>query len=319
MWAEKGRGAIEDWARAVAAGLLVWSVGENSQALFDAGAETLCLAGIGAIAWMGVTAERTWLKKVALVAGVLAALLLGRGIVILYGWGLTALLAVVMGGAAAMIWMVVRGVHRRSVLGRAALCVIGCMLVYVVAVTGRISTDWMGGLWFFALVAGLAWVGARAKGVGIGAAAVAGIVCLLVLRTIYFGGLRLKEADPAVTMLRTNYRMAQAAIPAGATVFVMVRDPARLDFSRNRLFTADYLIQFVSPPPHVPVEGDVRAFREYWRGLRIRYMMLAPADLVEGGGIGPARLRENFAEVVHSRRKLFASPELVVVDLESGR
>ena len=78
---------------------------------------------------------------------------------------------------------------------------------------------------------------------------------------------------PAAADLATARRL-QAAMAPGATVLVRLDRPFLLDFSRNRIFVADYAD--ACAPAGMPIGStDPQAWASYFRGLSIRYVAYA--------------------------------------------
>jgi hypothetical protein len=93
----------------------------------------------------------------------------------------------------------------------------------------------------------------------------------------YFGvenGSEAALADPARSRLDSGdapYAALQRAVPEHATVLVMLDQPFRLDFKRNRILLWD-AIGRVSPPPHLPIGQGPDALARYLLGQGVRYV-----------------------------------------------
>jgi hypothetical protein len=87
-------------------------------------------------------------------------------------------------------------------------------------------------------------------------------------------GLETMLADPAHSQLDSGdnvYAALQHTVPGHATLLVMLDQPFRLDFKRNRILLWDEPGQ-VSPPPHVPVGQGPDALARYLLGQGVRYV-----------------------------------------------
>jgi hypothetical protein len=82
-----------------------------------------------------------------------------------------------------------------------------------------------------------------------------------------------RKADP----FPDAYRELQAAVPAGASMAVMLDDPYHLDYDRNPIFTLD-LPGFVAPPPGLPSFTTPEHWRAYFRARGIRYLAFVSGD-----------------------------------------
>jgi hypothetical protein len=93
---------------------------------------------------------------------------------------------------------------------------------------------------------------------------------------VYFNektGIETMLADPTRAHLDPGdavYAALQRAVPEHSTLLVMLDQPFRLDFKRNRIFSWDAPGQ-VSPPPHLPYEGP-EALARYLLGQGVRYV-----------------------------------------------
>jgi hypothetical protein len=67
------------------------------------------------------------------------------------------------------------------------------------------------------------------------------------------------------------YVALQRAVPEHATLLVMLDQPFRLDFKRNRILLWD-LAGSVSPPPHLPIDQGPDALARYLLGQGVRYV-----------------------------------------------
>jgi hypothetical protein len=67
------------------------------------------------------------------------------------------------------------------------------------------------------------------------------------------------------------YAALQRAVPEHATLLVMLDQPFRLDFKRNRILLWD-VIGLVSPPPHLPIGQGPDAVARYLLGQGVRYV-----------------------------------------------
>lgn len=67
------------------------------------------------------------------------------------------------------------------------------------------------------------------------------------------------------------YETAQRAVPEGATLLVMLDQPFRLDFKRNRILLWDQP-GAVSPAPHLPIGENADALAKYLLDQGIRYV-----------------------------------------------
>jgi hypothetical protein len=130
---------------------------------------------------------------------------------------------------------------------------------------------------------------------------------------------RLPVADFLMHDLRKNqiYEEAQRSIPAGATVFVLVPEPARLDFARNRIDQSDYELEFISPPPMLPIRGNAADLERYWNILGIRYLLLSQPGMEAKGALLPAQFKQALIGLSRTHRILFNESPLTVVDLQN--
>lgn len=67
------------------------------------------------------------------------------------------------------------------------------------------------------------------------------------------------------------YAALQRAVPEHATLLVMLDQPFRLDFERNRILTWDQP-GAASPPPHIPIGQGPAALSRYLLGQGVRYV-----------------------------------------------
>jgi hypothetical protein len=69
----------------------------------------------------------------------------------------------------------------------------------------------------------------------------------------------------------TFYAALQRSVPEHATLLVLLDQPYRLDFKRNRVFLLDQPGN-VSPPPHLPIGQGPQALARYLLDQGIRYV-----------------------------------------------
>ncbi|HEY5242171.1 MAG TPA: hypothetical protein VIJ22_11920 [Polyangiaceae bacterium] len=70
-----------------------------------------------------------------------------------------------------------------------------------------------------------------------------------------------------------TYAVLQAPIPAGERVVVMVDEPGRFDFRRNRIESLD-MVGAISPPPGIPLFGSADGVADYLVGEGYRYAIV---------------------------------------------
>ncbi len=116
--------------------------------------------------------------------------------------------------------------------------------------------------------------------------------------------------------MNETYHLAQQSIPPGATIFAIVPEPGRLNFARNPVDSTDFELQFISPPPKLPIHGTEADLRHYWKAQGIRYLMLSYDDMNSQGIYLPMELRKAFMDISQSGRVLFHAPSLTVLDLQ---
>jgi hypothetical protein len=149
----------------------------------------------------------------------------------------------------------------------------------------------------------------------------------------------LREREPAA--LAASYETLQRAVPAQASMLVMVDFSYLFDFKRNEIIHFDQP-GATSPPPHVPFFQGSDAFARYFLGLGIRYVVFIVGESVEynrqlwrerAGTDVPQGKRgamykiqsryflntfDNFIALTRSRKVLAHEGDYWVVDLEAS-
>ena len=82
---------------------------------------------------------------------------------------------------------------------------------------------------------------------------------------------RLEEAADA------HYRAIQESVPVGAPMLVMLDQPHRFDFRRNRIMNFD-TPGAVSPAPHIPIGEGPEAMARYLVSVGARYVAFSISD-----------------------------------------
>ena len=78
------------------------------------------------------------------------------------------------------------------------------------------------------------------------------------------------EPDP-------SYVQLQSSIPSGVPVAVMVDEPDRFDFRRNRIESLD-MVGAISPPPGIPLFGSAEGVADYLVAQGYRYAIVVHPD-----------------------------------------
>jgi hypothetical protein len=97
------------------------------------------------------------------------------------------------------------------------------------------------------------------------------------LRTIYLGDVDAidKEAftpwRPAPDPIDARYAALQRTVPEHESLLVMLDEPFRLDFARNKIVSFDQPGS-ASPPPRLPIGKGPEALAEYLAGLGLRFV-----------------------------------------------
>ncbi len=171
-----------------------------------------------------------------------------------------------------------------------------------------------------AVIAALAFVAWRsgATSKNLVAAVVIAILCLS--NSPFINGTSFNAAATSTAELhfdreRTLYRDAQATIPLGSSIFALVTDPAFLDFRRNPINQSDDEIEFISPPPGIPLTDSPLLIRRYFAALGIRYLILSD-DVLDLGRL-PTAFRSAVIHLAANDRTLFRAQGLTVLDLET--
>ena len=79
------------------------------------------------------------------------------------------------------------------------------------------------------------------------------------------------QSDPGGADSDAVYGALQGSVPEGATLLVVLDQPFRLDFTRNRILTWD-APGLASPPPHLPVGRGPDALARYLFAQGVRYV-----------------------------------------------
>jgi hypothetical protein len=132
------------------------------------------------------------------------------------------------------------------------------------------------------------------------------------------------RADPA----DAPYAALQRAVPQQVTILVLLDEPSRLDFKRNRIFLWDQPGN-VSPPPHLPINRGPEALAGYLSGQGIRYVaysshwnsiwadwLRGPVPPRDGTHSGPAfrQMAQLYVDVTDNLQKLTDTRKLLYVD-----
>jgi hypothetical protein len=80
-----------------------------------------------------------------------------------------------------------------------------------------------------------------------------------------------RQGDPNTAIEAARYAAMQATIPSGASVAVLLDDPAYLDFARNTIFNLD-TPGYASPAPQLPMFVGAEAVRAYFLSQGVRYL-----------------------------------------------
>jgi hypothetical protein len=91
------------------------------------------------------------------------------------------------------------------------------------------------------------------------------------------------QARPPPNPADAEYARLQHTVPEHEPLLVMLDEPFRLDFERNRIVSWDQP-GAASPRPHLPVGRGPEALAQYLQGLGLRYLAFQLADL---GGSSP--------------------------------
>lgn len=114
------------------------------------------------------------------------------------------------------------------------------------------------------------------------------------------------------------YQRLQRAIPAGARFLEILDQPYRLDFRRNQILICD-MPGGSSPPPGLPIYGDVRQYERYFAEHSIRYLAytLGPASPEYRHGLWLGRLRklDPRARTGHTLSTLFRHVAVIYLDV----
>jgi hypothetical protein len=131
------------------------------------------------------------------------------------------------------------------------------------------------------------------------------------------------HVDPA----DAPYVALQRAVPQHATLLVLLDEPFRLDFKRNRIFSWDHP-GGVSPPPHLPIGQGPDALARYLLDQGIRYVAyfthnvhfwekyLGPVPPRDGESSYPAfhNIARYYVDIVVNLQKLAATRKLLYAD-----
>ena len=114
------------------------------------------------------------------------------------------------------------------------------------------------------------------------------------------------------------YRRLQRAIPAGASFLEILDQPYRLDFRRNHILVCD-MPGGSSPPPGLPIHGNVEQYERYFEAHSIRYLAytLGPASPEYNRSLWLERLRKLDPKVRtgHTLSTLFRHIAAVYLDV----
>ena len=119
------------------------------------------------------------------------------------------------------------------------------------------------------------------------------------------------------------YAALQRSVPEHATLLVMLDQPFRLDFKRNRIISWDEP-GIVSPSPHLPIGQGPDALARYLLGQGIRYVAYcdgpSPEDIPSGQIQALYRLGQGVRYVAYCDRgpspEYPRTPNRVVADLQ---
>jgi hypothetical protein len=124
------------------------------------------------------------------------------------------------------------------------------------------------------------------------------------------------------------YAALQRAVPQHATLLVLLDQPSRLDFKRNRIFLWDQPGN-VSPPPHLPIGQGPQALARYLLDQGVRYvayssrynyvwedLLRGPVPPRDGAHAGPAirNIARLYMDVATNLQKLTATRKLLYAD-----
>ena len=124
------------------------------------------------------------------------------------------------------------------------------------------------------------------------------------------------------------YAALQRTVPQHVTLLVLLDQPSRLDFKRNRILLWDQPGN-VSPPPHLPINGGSEALAEYLRDQGIRYvaysshwnsmwegLLLGPVPPRDGIHSGPVfhQMGRLYLDIAGNLQKLTATRKLLYAD-----
>ena len=150
------------------------------------------------------------------------------------------------------------------------------------------------------------------------------------------GKVMTQSIEPA-KMRSQPYDEAQAAVPAGAPMLVMVEEPFRFDFARNPVHIVDFP-GGVSPRPGMPTNGNEQELIAYLERRAIRYLVFvnfsastglykrkdweehaAANVLTEHKLLGPAfvGMMNAIDRLRTTRRVLYHGGDMFVVDLQA--
>ena len=124
------------------------------------------------------------------------------------------------------------------------------------------------------------------------------------------------------------YAALQRTVPQHVTLLVLLDQPSRLDFKRNRILLWDQPGN-VSPPPHVPINRGPEALAGYLRGQGIRFVAYSShsnsrwADLLWGpvpprdgvhSGAAFHQMAQLYLDIAGNLQKLTATRKLLYAD-----
>ena len=124
------------------------------------------------------------------------------------------------------------------------------------------------------------------------------------------------------------YAALQRTVPQHVTLLVLLDQPSRLDFKRNRILLWDQPGN-VSPPPHLPINRGPEALAEYLRDQGIRYvaysshwnsmwegLLLGPVPPRDGIHSGPVfhQMGRLYLDIAGNLQKLTATRKLLYAD-----
>jgi hypothetical protein len=114
---------------------------------------------------------------------------------------------------------------------------------------------------------------------------------------------------------QATYAAAQKTIPAGQMIFAIVDEPRRLDYGRNVIEQADKRVQFVSPPPGIPLTGSSAQLQAYLRARGVGYVMLSMDTISNVERALPETFAMELKGLAQEKPRTYASNSLIVVNI----